>query len=57
MVTSVEKDDNNGSDNSEQQKAKEYEQNIMSRVPFGDLGVATESHDQPFGNPFKSKND
>lgn len=57
MVSSVEKDEDGSSDKAEQQILRDYEQDIMSRVPFGDLGVATESHDEPYHDPSKSKND
>lgn len=57
MVSSVEKDEDGSSDKAEQQILRDYEQDIMSRVPFGDLGVATESRDEPYHDPSKSKND
>lgn len=57
MVSSVEKDDEVSPDKAEQQVLQDYEQDIMSKVPFGGLGVATESHDDPFSTPFNSRKD
>lgn len=57
MVSSVEKDDEVSPDKAEQQILQDYEQDIMSKVPFGGLGVATESHDDPFSTPFNSRKD
>ncbi|MGR7548709.1 hypothetical protein ACU6YF_11480 [Klebsiella aerogenes] len=53
----MENNDNSNTEKEESTVLTGYEQEIMAKVPFGDLGVATESHHNPYREPSKSKND
>lgn len=51
------KEDAPASNEAIQKSLETYSEEVMSKVPFGGLGVATESFDKPFLDKLIGKND